>query len=56
MRPAELAGLPMVNTHVPLLNLTPCEHTLIVKYTDKNDQPNGPSILKFSTADQELSQ
>lgn len=49
-------GLPMVNSHLPLPNLTPGEHTMEVKYTDKNDQPNGPYTLKFSTADQQLSQ
>lgn len=49
-------GLPMVNTHVPLLNLPPGGHTLEVRYTDKNDQINGPYTLKFSTADQELAQ
>lgn len=49
-------GLPMVNTHVPLLNLASGEHTLEVKYTDKNDKINGPYILKFSTAGQQLAQ
>jgi len=49
-------GLPMVNTNVALLNLTPGEHTLDVRYTDKNDQSNGPYTLKFSTAGQEMAQ
>ena len=49
-------GLPMVNTHVPLLNLPLGEHTLKVKYTDKNDQVNGPYTLTFSTAGQQMAQ
>ncbi len=49
-------GLPMVNTNVPLLNLPPGEHTLMVKYTDKNGQTNGPYTLKFSTAGEQMAQ
>jgi Domain of unknown function (DUF4062) len=49
-------GLPMVNTYVPLPNLPPGEHTIEVKYVDKNDKTNGPYTLKFSTADEELAQ
>jgi len=49
-------GLPMVNTHVPLPNLPPGEHTIEVKYVDKNEKTNGPYTLKFSTADEQLAQ
>lgn len=49
-------GLPMINTYVPLPNLLPGEHTIEVKYTDKNGATNGPYILKFSTADEQLAQ
>jgi hypothetical protein len=49
-------GLPMVNTYVPLPNLPPGEHTIEVKYVDKNEKTNGPYTLKFSTADEELAQ
>jgi len=49
-------GLPMVNLHLPLPDLSPGEHTLEVKYVDKNDQANGPYTLKFSTADQQMTQ
>jgi hypothetical protein len=49
-------GLPMVNTYVPLPNLPPGEHTIEVKYVDKNEKTNGPYMLKFSTADEELAQ
>ena len=49
-------GLPMINTYVPLPNLPPGEHTLEVKYVDKNEKTNGPYALKFSTADEQLVQ
>jgi hypothetical protein len=49
-------GLPMVNTHVPLPNLPPGEHTIEVKYVDKNEKTNGPYMLKFSTADEQFAQ
>jgi hypothetical protein len=49
-------GLPMINTHLPLPNLVPGEHTIEVKYTDKNEKTNGPYTLKFSTGDEQLSQ
>jgi hypothetical protein len=49
-------GLPMVNTHIPLPNLPPGEHTIEVKYVDKNEKTNGPYTLKFSTADEQLAQ
>jgi hypothetical protein len=49
-------GLPMANPHVPLPGLAPGEHSIEVKYTDKADQPNGPYVLKFSTASEQLAQ
>ena len=49
-------GLPMVNTHVPLPNLSAGEHSIEVKYTDRNDAANGPYTLKFSTAGEQLAQ
>ena len=49
-------GRPMFNPHIPLPNLEPGEHTIEVRYTDKNDQTNGPYLLKFSTADQQMAQ
>ena len=49
-------GLPMINTYVPLPNLPPGEHTIEVKYTDKNGATNGPYTLKFSTGDQQFAQ
>ncbi|HEY2140012.1 MAG TPA: DUF4062 domain-containing protein, partial [Chthoniobacterales bacterium] len=49
-------GLPMINTFVPLPNLAPGEHSLEVKYTDKNGATNGPYTLKFSTGDQQFAQ
>ena len=49
-------GLPMINTYVPLPNLAPGEHTIEVKYTDKNEKTNGPYTLKFSTADEQLAE
>lgn len=49
-------GLPSVNTYVPLPNLPPGEHSVEVKYVDKNDKINGPYTLKFSTGDQQLAQ
>ena len=49
-------GLPMVNLNVPLPNLAAGEHTIEVKYVDKNEQTNGPYTLKFSTAGEELAQ
>jgi hypothetical protein len=49
-------GLPMVNPHVPLPNLPPGDHTIEVKYVDKNEKTNGPYTLKFSTADEQLAQ
>ena len=49
-------GLPMINTYVPMPNLVPGEHTIEVKYTDKNGATNGPYTLKFSTASEQLAQ
>ena len=49
-------GLPMINTYVPLPNLAPGEHTIEVKYVDKNEKTNGPYTLKFSTGDEQLAQ
>lgn len=49
-------GLPMVNLYVPLPNLAPGEHTIEVKYTDKNEQTNGPYTLTFSTSGEQLAQ
>ncbi|PZR73736.1 MAG: hypothetical protein DLM73_10290 [Chthoniobacterales bacterium] len=49
-------GMPMINTNVPLPNLPPGEHTVEVKYTDKNGKTNGPYTLKFSTGDERLAQ
>ncbi|HEV2804460.1 MAG TPA: DUF4062 domain-containing protein [Chthoniobacterales bacterium] len=49
-------GLPMINTFVPMPNLAPGEHTIEVKYTDKNGATNGPYTLKFSTGDQQFAQ
>ena len=49
-------GLSMINTNVPLPNLSSGEHTVEVKYVDKNEKTNGPYTLKFSTADEQLAQ
>ncbi|MFL6519695.1 MAG: DUF4062 domain-containing protein [Chthoniobacterales bacterium] len=49
-------GLPMINTYVPMPNLAPGDHTMEVKYTDKNGATNGPYTLKFSTASEQLAQ
>jgi hypothetical protein len=49
-------GLPMINTYVPMPNLPPGDHTIEVKYTDKNGATNGPYTLKFSTASEQLAQ
>jgi len=46
----------MVNTFVPLPNLSPGEHSVEVKYTDRNDATNGPYTLKFSTGSEQLAQ
>lgn len=49
-------GQPMVNTFVALPNLAAGDHSMEVKYLDKNGQPNGPYTLKFSTGDEQMAQ
>jgi hypothetical protein len=49
-------GLQMVNLYVPLPNLAAGEHTIEVKYVDKNERTNGPYTLTFSTASEQLAQ
>ena len=49
-------GEQMLNLYVPLPNLAPGEHTIEVKYVDKNQHTNGPYTLKFSTAGEQLAQ
>src|SRR3954466_14679559 len=49
-------GLPMVQTYVPLPNLAPGEHSVEVKYVDKNEKTNGPYTIKFSTEQQQMAQ
>jgi hypothetical protein len=49
-------GLPMINPNLPLPNLVAGEHTIEVKYVDKNEKTNGPYTLKFSTGDEQLAQ
>lgn len=49
-------GLPMPVTHIPLPGLALGEHSIEVKYTDKNDAANGPYTLKFSTTSEQLAQ
>jgi hypothetical protein len=49
-------GLPMVQLYVPLPNLPPGEHAIEVKYTDRNDQTNGPYTLRFSTQAEQLAE
>ena len=49
-------GLPMARLDLPLPDIAPGEHIIEVKYTDKNDQTNGPYALKFSTVDARLAQ
>jgi len=49
-------GLPMVNLYAPLPNLTAGEHSVEVKYTDRNDKMNGPYSMKFSTETEQLAQ
>jgi len=49
-------GQNMVNPHLPLPGLDPGEHTIEVKYTDRNDTTNGPFTLRFSTSDEQLAQ
>jgi hypothetical protein len=49
-------GLPMVNPSVNLPNLSAGEHTVEVKYVDKNEKTNGPYTLKFGTASEQFAQ
>ncbi len=49
-------GLPMARLDLPLPDIAPGEHTIELKYTDKNDQTNGPYTLKFSTEDAKMAQ
>ena len=49
-------GEQMVNTYVPLPNLSPGEHVVEVKYVDKDGHTNGPYTLKFSTTGERLAQ
>jgi len=49
-------GEQMVNTYVPLPNLSPGEHVVEVKYVDKDGHTNGPYTLKFSTMGERLAQ
>lgn len=49
-------GMNMVNPHVALPGLPPGEHTIEVKYTDRNDATNGPFTLRFSTSDEQIAQ
>ena len=49
-------GLPMVGTFVALPNLAPGDHVIEAKYVDKNGQMNGPYMLKFSTANEQMAQ
>ncbi len=49
-------GLPMVQTYVPLPNLAAGDHSVEVKYVDKNEKTNGPYTLKFSTSDEQMAQ
>ncbi len=49
-------GLPMARLSLPLPEIAPGEHTIELKYTDKNDAVNGPYTLKFSTETAKLAQ
>jgi len=41
----------MLNSTVHLINLAPGEHSIEVKYLDRNDKSNGPYAFKFSTVE-----
>jgi hypothetical protein len=49
-------GLPRVNVHVPMPNLSSGRHTVEVKYVDRNGKTNGPYSLTFSTDEELLKQ
>lgn len=45
-----LTGMPTANPTARFKKLSAGDHTLAVKYVDKNNQTNGPYELKFNTA------
>lgn len=49
-------GQQMVNPYVELAGLASGEHSIEVKYIDKNGQTNGPYSLKFTTASERIAQ
>jgi hypothetical protein len=49
-------GDPMPNLYVPLPNLAFGEHTVDVRYVDRDGRTNGPYTIKFSTTDERLAQ
>jgi len=49
-------GLPKVNLHVPMPDLSSGRHTVEVKYVDRNGKTNGPYSLSFSTDEELLKQ
>ncbi len=49
-------GLPLINPQIPLPNLSPGEHEIELKYTDRNDVMNGPYSVSFSTSSEQLAQ
>jgi hypothetical protein len=49
-------GEPMPNLYVPLPNLASGEHTMDVRYVDRDGRTNGPYTIKFSTTAERLAQ
>jgi hypothetical protein len=49
-------GLPMINLSLALPAQAAGEHTVEVRYLDKNGQMNGPYTLKYGGADQQMAQ
>lgn len=49
-------GAPMPNLYVPLANLASGEHTVDVRYVDRDGRTNGPYTIKFSTTAERLAQ
>lgn len=49
-------GDPMPNLYVPLANLASGEHTVDVRYVDRDGRTNGPYTVKFSTTAERLAQ
>lgn len=49
-------GDPMPNLYVPLANLASGEHTVDVRYVDRDGRTNGPYTIKFSTTAERLAQ